>query len=253
MSGLFRNWRHPRRCYLICAVARSGSNLLSDGLRDTDRAGHPNHFFLPSSEVQFRPKYGFDATVDFAGYVRGVVKKTATSNEVFGFKLMAWYLSSFLARLRQTGAFGGAGISDLEMLRAAFPRLRFVQISRRERLRQAISKARAIQTGLWKVQDDKSEVAEPKYDRALIARCLAETEIHEGIWSAFFAGTGQLPLRVEYETLCQDYESTLREVLEFLEIRLPRRMKISPPATISQSDVLSDEWEQRYRAGQATR
>ena len=181
MSGLFRNWRRPRRCYLICAVARSGSNLLSDGLRDTDCAGHPNHFFLPSSEVQFRAKYGFDAAVDFADYVRGIVKKTATPNEVFGFKLMAWYLGSFLARLRQTGAFGGVGVSDLEMLCGAFPRLRFVQISRREKLRQAISKARAIQTGLWKVQEGKSEVAEPKYDCALISRCLAETENHEGI------------------------------------------------------------------------
>ena len=135
MSGLFHHWRHPRRCYLICAVARSGSNLLSDGLRDTGRAGRPNHFFLPSSEVQFRPKYGFDAGADFADYVRGVVKKTATSNEVFGFKLMAWYLTSFLARLRQTGAFGGAGTSDLEMLYAAFPRLRFLRIIRREKLR----------------------------------------------------------------------------------------------------------------------
>ena len=146
MSGLFHHWRHPRRCYVICAVARSGSNLLSDGLRDTSRAGRPNHFFLPSSEVQFRPKYRFAADVDFATYVRGVVKKTATSNEVFGFKLMAWYLDEFLARLRQTGAFGGAGAPDLEMLWAAFPRLRFLQITRREKLRQAISKARAVQT-----------------------------------------------------------------------------------------------------------
>ncbi len=250
MSGLFHNWRHPHRCYLICAVARSGSNLLSDGLRDTGRAGRPNHFFLPSSEVYFRPKYGFDAAADFADYVRGVVKKTVTSNEVFAFKLMAWYLHSFLARLRQTGAFGGVGVSDLEMLCAAFPRLRFIQISRREKLRQAISKARALQTGLWKVQKDKSEVVEPKYDRALIASCLAQTEEHEEIWSVFFAGIGQVPLRVEYETLCQDYERTLREVLDFLEIRVPRRMTISAPATIRQSDALSDDWEQRYRAGE---
>ena len=249
MSGLFHHWRHPRRCYLICGVARSGSNLLSDGLRDTGRAGRPNQFFLPSSEPQFRAAHHFAADVKFADYVRGIVVKSATSNEVFGFKLMGWYLNDFLVRLRQTREFGGPGGSDLEILNAAFPRLRFLQITRRDKLRQAISKARAAQTGLWKVQEGKSELAEPQYDRTLIARCLAEAEEEEKIWSALFARIDERPFRVEYEQLCQDFERTLREVLEFLEIRLPRRMKIPAPATIRQRDALSDEWEQRYRAG----
>jgi LPS sulfotransferase NodH len=253
MPGLFHHWRHPRRCYLICAVARSGSNLLSDGLRDTGRAGRPNHFFLPSSEINFRPKYGFDAGSEFADYVRGVVEKTATSNEVFGFKLMAWYLNKFLARLRGSGAFGKPGGTDLEMLCAAFPGLRFLQIIRREKLRQAISLVRAAQSGLWKVQEGKSETADPEFDRALITRSLAEIEWAEDIWSAFFVGVGLRPFYVEYEELCQDYEGTLRAVLDFLEISLPRRAKIGPPATIRQSDALSDEWEQRYRADEAPR
>src|SRR3954451_9769010 len=172
MAGLFHNWRHPRKCYLICAVARSGSNLLSDGLRDTGRAGRPNQFFLPSSEPQFRTAHGFAPDVKFADYVRGVVAKSATSNEVFGFKLMAWYLDDFLVRLRRTGEFGSSEAPDLEMLRSAFPRLRFLKIPRRDKLRQAISKARAAQTGLWKIQQGRSEKAEPLYDRALISRSL---------------------------------------------------------------------------------
>ena len=251
MAGLFHHWRHPRRCYLICGIARSGSNLLSDGLRDTGRAGRPNQFFLPSSESQFRAKYYFAAEVNFADYVRGIVEKTATSNEVFGFKLMGWYLNDFLARLRQSGAFGGGESSDLEVLRNAFPRLRFIQITRREKLRQAISKARAVQTGLWKVQKGKTEVAEPQFDRPLIARCLKEAEAQENTWSAFFARVGLQPFRVEYEELCQNYEVTIRAVLDFLEIVLPRRIKIDQPATIRQGDLLSAEWEQRYRASEA--
>ena len=251
MPRLFHHWRHPRRSYLICGVARSGSNLLSDGLRDTGRAGRPNQFFLPAAESQFRAAHGFEEDVNFAHYVRGIVEKTATSNEVFGFKLMAWYLNAFLERLRQTRAFGNPAISDLEMLRTAFPRLRFLQITRREKLRQAISKARAVQTGLWKIQEGKSEQADPEYDRALIARCLAETEEEEKIWAAFFARIGQPIFRVEYEQLCQDFTGTLQKVLDFLEIKLPRRNPIRPPATIRQSDALSDQWEQRYRAEQA--
>ena len=251
MPGLFHHWRHPRRCYLICGVARSGSNLLSDGLRDTGRAGRPNQFFLPSSETQFRAAHHFAAGVKFADYVRGIVAKSATSNEVFGFKLMGWYLNDFLVRLRQTGEFGGPGESDLEMLNAAFPRLRFLQINRRDKLRQAISKARAVQTGLWKVQDGKSVRAEPEYDRALIARSLAEAEAEEEIWRAFFERIDRQPFRVEYEELCQNHAAIINAVLDFLEIKLPRRIQIGQPATIRQSDALSDEWERRYRASGA--
>src|SRR3954466_14703217 len=88
MSALLHNWRHPLKCYLICAVARSGSNLLSDGLRDTGRAGRPNQFFFPAFEPRFRAAHHFAPDVKFAEYVRGIVTKSATANEVFGFKLM---------------------------------------------------------------------------------------------------------------------------------------------------------------------
>ncbi len=161
---------------------------------------------------------------------------------------MAWYLDAFLKRLRETGEFGGPGVSDLEMLNAAFPRLRYLRITRHNKVRQAISKARAVQTGLWKVQHGKSAVADPEYGRALIAQSILETEAEEETWDAFFARLGQRPFVVEYERLSQDFEGTLSAVLDFLEIRLPRRIKILPPATTRQSDALSDEWERRYRA-----
>jgi LPS sulfotransferase NodH len=249
MAGLLHNWRHPRKCYLICAVARSGSNLLSDGLRDTGCAGRPNQFFFPLFEPRFRAAHHFAPDAKFADYVRGIVPKSATSNEVFGFKLMGFYLNDFLVRLRRTDEFGGPEASDLDMLIAAFPRLRFLQIRRRDKLRQAISKARAVQTGLWKVKEGKSEKADPVYDRRLIARSLAEAEAEEETWSAFFTRIDQRPFEVEYEQLCRDFEGTLRGVLDFLEIRLRWRTRIRPPATIRQSDALSDDWERRYRTG----
>jgi len=248
MGGLFHKLRYPRRCYVVCAIARSGSNLFTDGLHATRRAGRPKQFFLPKYEHQYAAKSGLDAN-DFAAYVRGIIPATATSNEVFGFKLMGWYLNEFLVRLRQTGEFGDSEASDLEMLVAAFPRLRFLQITRRDKLRQAISKARAAQTGLWKVQEGKSEKAEPVYDRALIARALLEAEEEEKIWNAFFTRIDRQPFQVEYEQLCRDFAGTLTAVLDFLEIRLRWGVRIHPPATIRQGDALSDDWERQYRTG----
>jgi len=232
---------------MLCAVARSGSNLLADGLVQVRRGGRPGQYFLPQNEGRTAHDHGIDPKASFAVYIRGIVSAAATANGVFGFKIMGWYLEKFLARIRETGAFGDAAMPDLEMLRRAFPRLQFVQILRQNKMRQAISKARALQTGLWKIQEGKTPVAEPQFDPQLIARCLEEVRREENIWVQFFKRIGIEPFGVEYEELCRDYESSIRAILDFLRVRLPRRIKITAPITISQTDAISDQWEERYR------
>jgi len=248
MGGPFHNLRHPRRCYVVCAIPRSGSNLLTDGLHATRKAGRPKQFFLQKFEGDYGAKHGLDPAKDYAGYLRGIISAKTTSNEVFGFKLMSWYLEDFLSRLRATRAFGDAGTGDLKLLRNAFPRLQFVHVSRRHKLRQALSTARALQTGLWKVQKGKTIQREPQFDAELIEQCLKEGQRQESVWHCFFQQIGVDPFRVEYEKLCQDYEDTIRAVLDFLRISLPRRTRIGPPVTIRQADDISRAWEERFVA-----
>jgi LPS sulfotransferase NodH len=218
---------------------------LTDGLRATRQAGMPKQFFLPKSEGRYGAELGLNPDADYSGYVRGIVDTKTTRNEVFGFKLMSWYLDDFLARLRDSHAFGGA-TDDLTMLRNAFPRLRFVHIVRRHKLRQALSTARALQTGLWKVQEGKTVLREPQFDAELIEQSLHEAERQENVWYTFFQRIGIAPFRVEYEELCRDYEATVRGVLDFLKISLPRDARIGPPVTIRQADEISRVWEDRF-------
>jgi trehalose 2-sulfotransferase len=246
MGGLFHNLRHPRRCYVVCAIPRSGSNLLTDGLHATRRAGRPKQFFLRASLPHFAALHRLNSAADFGAYVRDITKATATSNEVFGFKLMSWYLDDFLTRLRQTRAFGDPEISDLDLLRNAFPRLQFVHIFRQNKLRQALSKARAVQTNLWKVQQGKNPQGEPQFDPNLIEQCLRESGHQEEIWERFFQRVCIEPFCVEYEKLCADYEGTIRGVLDFLKISLPRRTRIGAPVTVKQSDEITHAWEERF-------
>src|SRR2546430_901967 len=88
MAGLLHELRHPRRCYVVCTIPRSGSNLLTDGLRDTRRAGMPKQFFLPKAKSRYAGELGIDPAVDYATYVRAIVNTKITRNEVVGFKLM---------------------------------------------------------------------------------------------------------------------------------------------------------------------
>jgi LPS sulfotransferase NodH len=248
MAGLFHNLRHPRHCYVVCTIPRSGSNLLTDGLRATRRAGRPKQFFLRKFESRYGAQLGLDPAVDYPGYVRGIVNTKTSSNGVFGFKLMSWYLDAFLARMRDAHTFGNSATDDLALLQNAFPRLRFVYIIRRHKLRQALSTARALQTGLWKVQQGKRTVKEPQFDVELIEQSLREAERQEKIWERFFQRIGVRPLQIEYESLCQDYEGTMRGVLDFLRISLPRGARIGPPATVRQADEISRIWEERFLA-----
>src|SRR6266496_273094 len=233
MGGLFHKLRHPRRCYVVCAIPRSGSNLLTDGLHATRRAGRPKQFFLRKSVSDFAATHNLDLSAGFA---------------VYGFKLMSWYLDDFLGRLRGTGAFGDSETTDLDLLRNAFPRLKFVHVFRHHKLRQALSKARAHQTGLWKVQEGKTVQREPQFDAELIEQCLKESEEQEKLWGRFFQRIGIDPLRVEYENLCEDYEANIRRVLGFLQISLPRRIPIGSPVTVRQADEISRAWEERFLA-----
>jgi LPS sulfotransferase NodH len=248
MGGLFHKLRHPRRCYVVCTIPRSGSNLLTDGLRDTRRAGMPKQFFLPKAEAGYGAELGIDPIADYAAYVRAIVNTKITRNEVFGFKLMSWYLDDFFARLRRAHSFGNSTTGDLELLQTAFPRLRFVRIVRRHKLRQALSTARALQTGLWKVQEGKSIQREPEFDPDLIEQSLHEAERQEKIWDDFFRRIGIKPFEVEYERLCRDYEATIRAVLNFLRIKLPTGARIGPPVTTRQADEISRMWEERFIA-----
>ena len=248
MGGLFHQLRHPRRCYVVCTIPRSGSNLLTDGLRDTRRAGMPKQFFLPKGESRYAAELGLDAASDYTAYVQGIVNSKTTHNEVFGFKLMSWYLDDFLKRLRETHDFGNSATGDLELLCKAFPRLRFVRIVRCHKLRQALSTARALQTGLWKVQKGKTTLREPEFDPDLIEQSLREAERQEKIWDDFFRDIGIDPFTVEYEGLCQNYEATIRAVLSFLKIKLPPSARVGPPATTRQADEISRMWEKRFLA-----
>jgi LPS sulfotransferase NodH len=206
----------------------------------------PKQFFLPKAEARYGAELGIDPGADYAAYVRAIVNTKITRNEVFGFKLMSWYLDDFLTRLRLANTSDNPG--DLDLLRSAFPSLRFVRIVRRHKLRQALSTARALQTGLWKVQEGKTIEREPEFDPDLIEQSLHEAERQDKIWDHFFQRIGIKPFKVEYEKLCGDYESTIRAVLDFLKIKLPVGTRVGPPVTTRQADEISRIWEARFIA-----
>ena len=249
----------PERCYLVCATPRSGSTLLCNSLEAAGVAGRPREYFwelrspevlrlLPADSEMDRdaeraPTWSRD---DYERHVAAALREGTTPNGVFGAKLMWSYFNDFLALMRGIPRF--AGLGDGSLLNAALPELRYVFVSRSDKVRQAVSLWRALQTLVWQDTDVGAEQREqrPVYSFDAIGHLLDQLRRHEDAWRGFFFRIGQRPLSLYYEDIAGDLEGTVGRVLDDLRIARPQDGLLARQPLSRQSDELSESWVQSY-------
>jgi LPS sulfotransferase NodH len=268
----------PKRSYLVCATPRSGSTLLCETLEQTGVAGRPREYFeaLKETGVPRRPREYFwglrspevlrllphDAQLDrdservatwnrddYARHLDASIQEGTTANGVFGAKMMWGYFDDFLELTRGIPRFGGMG--DGSLLNAAFPDLQYVFVSRSDKVRQAVSLWRALQTWVWRKAEGHADDEPLPEQRAVysfdaIDHLLDQLRRHEDAWRGFFFRIGRRPLTVLYEEVADDLDATVERVLGALDLKRPPVS--SPPAQPMrrQSDDLSESWVQNY-------
>ena len=265
----------PRLSYLVCATPRSGSTLLCHLLDQTGLAGHPEEYFeaLRHSGQPRRPHEYFDpnrhanlverlafrempdraATPNslwvpetYDRYLDWALAEGTTPNGVFGAKLMWGYLGDFATLLRGIDGLGGLPIPAL--LDESFPNLRYVRITRRDKVRQAVSLWRAVQTQAWRQpesDDDEHRAKEPTFSFRAINYLVRLLTAHDASWDAYFLGLGHEPLTLTYEELAEAHEPVVRRVLDHLGIPAPADLEVQPPQLQPQADELSERWVER--------
>lgn len=244
----------PTRSLLIGSTQRAGTTMLCRGLADTGVAGRPEEYFLAADPAQF-PTWGFweagpfglaHGARDAAHYLEIVAELGTTPNGVFGAKLMWNNVPWAVERFRRVARF--AGLDAPAVFAAAFPDLRPVLLTRRDRVRQAVSWSRAAQDGVWEVRADAPvrPESEASYDRELIAnleRLIVEGE--QG-WRDLVAELGLTALHVVYEDMVADWAGTVRAVLVHLD--LDDRVDVPEPRTIRRADETNEAWVKRFRS-----
>ena len=259
--------------YLICATQRSGSTLLCELLRATDVAGVPDEYFerLRATGLPRQPREYFEdpfvrdiadrlpATTpgrseqpgEFEQWLRYVLRRGTTPNGVFAAKMMWNYLDDFKQRMAELPGLGA--LSFNEMLEAVFPRLKIVFIRRRDKVAQAVSLWKAIQTQQWRtesesgaeqVEGDRSPDAE--YDYRAIEYLLNELHRWDAHWEDWFHATGREPIRVFYDEFTASRAATIGRVLDALGIGPPE--PTGKKVMQQQSDDLSRDWVARFRS-----
>jgi trehalose 2-sulfotransferase len=223
----------PRVSYMICSVPRSGSSLLCELLANTLHAGMPAEYLRPDVIARLKRRWG---AAGFDDYLSALVERKTSPNGVFGLKVHRGQYEATLADRDPAGV---------------FPNLRFVEVRRADRLRQAISWVRAQQTGNWSSLIGPAEPRPAVFDRAEIERKLTRLEREQAGWEEFFARHAISPHRISYEELAEAPEETVRALLAFLGVELPSGVEIEAPLMQRQTDEVSEGWVARYRAESA--
>ena len=123
--------------------------------------------------------------------------------------------------------------------------LHFVRLLRRDRLAQAISWLRALQTGQYRSsQPRRSDIA---YDGTALMERILEIARAEASWDAYFAKTGLAPLALVYEDVTADPANAVRRVTSFIGVDAAS-MDHAAVDLIAQRDANTEEWRQRFLA-----
>jgi LPS sulfotransferase NodH len=198
--------------YLICSMPRSGGGFLAGLLRSTGVAGRPEEYFWKNDIPGWRKRWSLSSADD---YLTRVAEEGTTPNGVFG----AWVMWSYIDDVIELVANAEMRSRPKhEILASAFPDLHYVYLSRENRLAQAVSWAKAIQTNEWFADDRRRVQREPTFDRNVIEGLLDEIASGERGWRRFFADGAIMPLDLPYETLARDPVGTGRGVVSFLGV-----------------------------------
>ena len=200
--------------------------------------------------------------LDYHAFVQAARTAGTTPNGVFGAKLMWGYFGDFVSLLRNVPEY--RDLSLAELLPAVFPDLTFVRVVRANKLRQAVSLWKAVQTATWRedqasakatsVEDEGSppyrsfiEEHRPqlRFHYRAIDHLLEQLLIEEASWDAFFEHCGIKPILVLYENFAADYETSTLNLLERLGLTCPEGFEFEPRMK-RQSDRINDDWTKRY-------
>jgi LPS sulfotransferase NodH len=243
-----------RPSYLVCATPRSGSTLLCEGLKATGVAGRPEEYFeavpatgrprvpedylvgledpaphglLGGAPPPEPPSYSSRIGVGLDEHVARVREWGTTPNGVFGAKLMWGHLQDLPG-------------TPAELLGTR----RYVWVRREDKVRQAISLWRAMQTQSWRDESGAASGGGVEYSFPAIRHLAALLEEHDRAWERWLDGLPALALT--YDEIAADLPRVLERTLEHLGVERPDPWPPALPAMRRQADELSDAWCAAY-------
>jgi trehalose 2-sulfotransferase len=235
----------PILSYTIWFSQRTGSTLLCDALASTGVAGYPGEHLQENSIEKLYSRYNARSPIELRSRLWEVA---SASNGVLGLK-QGIVEPGFTAVLEAFGQIEGHDGTRSGIWANTFPNGRHIFMTRRNKVRLAVSWWKAIQSQEWhRRHGDPPKDADVPYRYApeAIDHLLAESVMREAGIQEFFAQGQIVPFTVVYEDFVSRYEQTVFEILAWLGLK-SAQTAVAPPAYERLSDALSDEWVERFR------
>ena len=270
----------PARAYIVCSTQRSGSTFLCQLLASTGVAGIPQEYFEARAETGAPPHPGYflaglprtgagirddprptDAPVysdlrsvdGWRAHLERTFQVGTTDNGVFAAKLM-W---NQLPDLEQHAAAlpEYADVTGADLLERLFGHPRYVWMRRRDKVRQAISMWRALQTRTWRLEHPTANGDGPRlaYSFGGIEHLRRRLSADDQAWGRYFLNSPIEPLELFYEDdVSPDPAGAVARVLAHIGVEVPADW--NPGARmLQQSDGLNEAWHSAYHRDASAR
>ena len=238
---------------LLCATHRTGSNLLEQYFRATEMAGKPREYYgLELAAELAQAKNLPDPDRCFLDYHRAILDKWTGPNGVFAAKIMWSHLEIVHARVAadpQGASF--TGLTPWQTVTKLHPSPKVVWMTRKDKVRQAVSMVRAKQTGVFSTAHldtgRKQEATPAEYDFHLIKFYLEKFTKEDELWEALFKEAKVSPVRVVFEDFIKNPQDATIGILKSVGLPEPKAWKWPKIQIRNQSDETTGEWCARYR------
>jgi LPS sulfotransferase NodH len=210
-------------------------------------AGRPEEYFWRDNEPLYCARWH---VASYHDYLDRALEEGTTPNGIFGAKVGAGvYLTHFFRQLRTLPQFADAMLSQFSILSALFPDLKCIWLTRRNKVRQAVSWWKAVQSNVWVQHTTEPPRPTPPltYHFAAIDQLVNESLMRKAAWAEDFAVWQIEPLTIVYEDFIDVYASTVAHILGYLEVSDPYVLDETAITLARQADSLSEAWVQQYR------
>ena len=235
---------HPKSSYRIWFSNRNGSTLLCKGLEETGIAGIPGEYFTDFGHASLCDKFGVGS---YEALKTKLWEIGTSPNGVFGIKHST--IKGNVEEIKQLRVLDTQNAE--EILNDLFPNCKHIFLTRRNKIRQAVSWWKAIKDETWHLEKGQEhsnppDFYEKNYDFDAVHHLFREASLRECAIQAYFSEYNIIPLTLVYEDFIKDFNGTLKRIIDYLEIEYDT---ISYPSFFysKTANERSEEWVQRFR------
>lgn len=241
----------PKQSYRIWFSQRNGSTLLCKGIEQTGIAGKPGEYFNVMEAQSLCEKYQVKTYTELRA---AIWQLGTTENKIFGIK-HSMHATRYAKIFREISELQGiayhAELNYEDLLADLFQNCKHIYLTRRNKIRQAVSWWKAIKDNVWHLEsnaEQKSKAAfyEENYDFAALSHLFKEATLRECIIQEYFTKYEIKPLTLVYEDFIQDFKKTIHQIVEYLEIDY-EDLEVEDMYYKKTANSYSEQWVQRFR------